>query len=101
MWNKSVLVLAFTGRDHTLSFCVVRRPARHRRPRHNTNCIGAIDRRHVHTEAPPDTGSLLYNYKCFFSITLLAVCDVKYRFTKVGIEEFGSAGDANVVPGKI
>lgn len=54
----------------------------------------SIDGMHVRKEAPPDSGSLFYNYKGFFSAILLAVCDAKCRFTKVDIGECGSLGDA-------
>lgn len=60
------------------------------------NCIGAIDGKHVHVEAPPNSGSIFYNYKGRFSIILLGVCDAKYRFTKVDIGECGSRGDAGL-----
>lgn len=60
------------------------------------NCIGATDGNHVRIQAPANSGSLFYNYKDFFSVILLAVCDAKYRFTKVNIGQCGSVGDAGL-----
>ena len=44
------------------------------------NCIGAIDGKHVMIQCPFNSGSLFYNYKSYFSIVLLAVASVDYRF---------------------
>lgn len=44
------------------------------------NCLGAIDGRHMRIQAPPNSGSAFYNYKQFFSMVLLAICDAGYKF---------------------
>ena len=38
-----------------------------------SNCIGAIDGKHVMIQCPFNAGSLFYNYKSYFLILLIAV----------------------------
>jgi len=60
------------------------------------NCIGAVDGKHIRVVKPIDSGSLFYNYKNYFSILLMAVCDSHYNFTFVDIGSFGKCADSTV-----
>ena len=61
------------------------------------HCIGAIDGKHICIENPPNSGSLYYNYKGFYSIVLLAICDAKCIFTLLDVGQYGSNNDAGVL----
>ena len=54
------------------------------------HCLGAMDGKHVRLQCPKLSGSNYYNYKGFYSIVLLAICDVKYCFILHGTGQFGS-----------
>lgn len=49
------------------------------------NCLGAIDGKHIAIQCPYKSGSKFYNYKHFYSIILMAICDADYKFTFVDI----------------
>jgi hypothetical protein len=47
--------------------------------------IGATDGKHVKVKAPPNSGSMLFNYKHSFSVVLLALVGARHKFTVVDI----------------
>ena len=60
------------------------------------NCLGALDRKHIMMRAPPNSNSLFYNYKGFFSIVLMALVDVDYRFIFIDVGNYESNGDSGI-----
>ncbi|EGT48348.1 hypothetical protein CAEBREN_17494 [Caenorhabditis brenneri] len=60
-------------------------------------CFGILDGKHWKTEHPPHSGSLNYNYKCFFSFNSLFVTDFEHRIIYLQISENGVNNDAQLL----
>ena len=63
---------------------------------HFPNCLGAVDGKHIRVTKFPSSGSMNLNYKCYFSIVLIAIADSDYKFTYVDIGACGKDCDSSV-----
>lgn len=60
------------------------------------HCLGAIDGKHVRVIKPEASGSLHYNYKNYFSILVMAICDASYKFIFIDVGAYGKSADSTV-----
>jgi hypothetical protein len=49
------------------------------------NCVGSIDGKHMWQKCPPNSGSMCYNYKHYYSIVLQGLADARYRFIVIDV----------------
>ena len=59
--------------------------------------VGAIDGKYIRIECTKLSGTLHHNYKGFFSMVLLSVCDADYCFTLFDFGSYGSNNDSGVL----
>ncbi|XP_023312016.1 uncharacterized protein LOC111692317 [Anoplophora glabripennis] len=62
-----------------------------------SNCVGAMDGKHIRIWAPPRTGAQYYNYKHSYSIVLMAVVNSNYEFIFVDAGKNGRISDGGVL----
>ena len=59
--------------------------------------IGALDGKHIRIVCPSETGTQFHNYKGFFSLQFLAMCDARYCFTMFDLGQYGSNNDTGIL----
>jgi hypothetical protein len=63
---------------------------------HFPHCVGALDGKHIVMKNPAKSGSSFFNYKHTFSVLLLAVVDINYKFTIIDVGSMGRFIDGSI-----
>ena len=58
------------------------------------NYAGSLDGKHIRIIKPQDGRCMFYNYKHFFSIVLLCMCDTNYLFPLADDGAYGKESDS-------
>lgn len=59
-------------------------------------CVGALDGKRELIQKPANMGSQFFDYKCHFSIILMALVDADFKFIYVYVDTNGRASDTGV-----
>ncbi|KAJ8672373.1 hypothetical protein QAD02_003632 [Eretmocerus hayati] len=60
------------------------------------NCVGALDGKHFRIRQPAHSGASFWNWKRFYSVNVMAVCDSDGYFMWVSAGALGSLNDSTV-----
>ncbi|XP_048039833.1 uncharacterized protein LOC125279578 [Megalobrama amblycephala] len=60
------------------------------------HCLGSLDGKHIYIQPPPHSGSTFRNYKCRFSVLLMAAVDANCNFIYVNVGTQGRVSDAGL-----